>query len=875
MIKREWKKLMHNKILLVVLIAIIAIPTIYTTLFLGSMWDPYGNLDKLPVAIVNNDQPAEYHGKTMKIGESLTDHLKEDSSLAFNFVDAETAAQGLKNGTFYMVITIPEDFSQKATTLMDSTPQKMQLDYETNPGTNYIASKMSDTALQKIEESISKEVTKEYTKTVFDQISESGNGIAEAADGAGELEDGIKTASDGNTTISTNLKTLADSTLTLKDGTTELNEGLIQYTDGVSQADDGAGQLNDGVDTLSSSAASGASQLKAGVSDLSEGVTAYTDGVSQAAAGTSTLSEQNDTLKNGITQISSGVSRLRAGADDLLNGVNTMSQQIGGTLPEQGTIDALNGGLTTYRQSIGQIDAALQSVTVPDTSAVAQAGAILKDGLTNAGADTGNIAAALSALTADMSNLTPEQQQAVGAIAQNTGNLSQHLSDAGNAAQSINSALGSLSGSLGALGELKAGVSALNENADTVLGGSITAVSGMYQGLVSVKGALDEQILPGVSAIDAGLKEVQTGVDSDLTNGISAYTDGVTQVNEGLKELASNSAALKTGSNSLKSGVSELESGLTSGINQLKDGTQSLYQGTQELSKNSASLISGASQLDDGASRLHDGADQLYDGSRTLADGMEQLKDGSGTLHSSLKKGADQIAENSAGDDTFDMFASPVETEKSELTEVSNNGHAMAPYMMSVALWVGCIAFCIMYPLTDYNGRLKSGISWWLSKATVVTVIALAQALVMIFLLHVFNGFSPAEMGKTIFLACLASVTFMSIMYFFNICFGKVGSFAMLIFMVVQLAGSAGTYPVEISGSFVATIHKYLPFTYTVDGFRSTIAGGTSITRECWILAALLIIFTTSTILIFQFRTRRIRAGKKCILDFMEKKGLA
>ena len=51
--------------------------------------------------------------------------------------------------------------------------------------------------------------------------------------------------------------------------------------------------------------------------------------------------------------------------------------------------------------------------------------------------------------------------------------------------------------------------------------------------------------------------------------------------------------------------------------------------------------------------------------------------------------------------------------------------------------------------------------------------------------------------------ACVASVAFMSIMYFFTDLFGKAGSFLMLIFMVVQLAGSAGTYPLEVSGSFV------------------------------------------------------------------------
>ena len=54
MVRQEWKKLFHNKILLLVVIAVIAIPSIYTTLFLGSMWDPYGKADKLPVAVVNH-----------------------------------------------------------------------------------------------------------------------------------------------------------------------------------------------------------------------------------------------------------------------------------------------------------------------------------------------------------------------------------------------------------------------------------------------------------------------------------------------------------------------------------------------------------------------------------------------------------------------------------------------------------------------------------------------------------------------------------------------------------------------------------------------------------------------------------------------------
>ena len=162
--------------------------------------------------------------------------------------------------------------------------------------------------------------------------------------------------------------------------------------------------------------------------------------------------------------------------------------------------------------------------------------------------------------------------------------------------------------------------------------------------------------------------------------------------------------------------------------------------------------------------------------------GIEQLAEGTRTLKDSLADGAKQIQDTNKGEDTADMFAAPVETKETQITRVENNGHAMAPYMMSVALWVGCIAFSLMYPLTKYSGKLKSGLTWWGSKASVLYLIALLQAAVMIFMLHLCDGFEPVEMGKTLAVACLASVAFMSVMYFFTNTFGKVGSFLMLDF---------------------------------------------------------------------------------------------
>mgnify|MGYP002626270650 CR=1 FL=1 len=74
-IKNEWRKLAGNKIMIVVMIALLLIPSIYTTLFLGSMWDPFAKLDRLPVAVVNEDKGTVFEGKSIQAGEDLVEHV--------------------------------------------------------------------------------------------------------------------------------------------------------------------------------------------------------------------------------------------------------------------------------------------------------------------------------------------------------------------------------------------------------------------------------------------------------------------------------------------------------------------------------------------------------------------------------------------------------------------------------------------------------------------------------------------------------------------------------------------------------------------------------------------------------------------------------
>lgn len=905
MVKQEWKSLWRNKILMIVLVFIIAIPAIYTTLFLGSMWDPYGKLDNLPVAVVNLDEPVEYEGETLNVGKNLIDKLKDDGSLCFNFTDADQAERGLENGTYYMVITVPKNFSENATTLMDTVPKKMELDYKTNPGTNYIAMKMSETALEKIKTSVAQEVTKTYAETIFDKISEAGDGMKDAADGAGEIYDGTEKLSDGNKTISDNLKTLSEGTLTFKDGTSELKVGLSSYLDGVNQLSDGsttlangatslltgALKLNEGANSLSDGTktlTSGTATLESGAKTLESGLKTYTDGVKQANDGAAALNANSSALTAGAQQLTAGNEQLSSGSAQILGGLNQMSSTVKSGLPSEDKITELSGGLDTYSAAIGKMNDDLQNTSLPTEEDLANLNAVKTD-LTSRLTNAGDNAKSLYVLAAQLQ--ASGDLQTAAQVKEIADSLAANVTTAANDATAIGAVFEQVTPSLSKVTELKSGVAQLNENKELVLDGAKTAVNGMYSGLANVSYALDTQIIPGMSTLDGGISQVSDGAKS-LSSGLTSYTSGVAQVGSGLTQLNDNSAQLNSGATQLSSGASQLSSGaksLDSGADELKSGTKTLADGTKTLddgtktltngfatlTANNSKLTSGANQLADGAVTLNDGAGQLYDGSITLGNGLSDLKDGANTLKTGLEDGQKTIDENKGDDAVYEMISSPVKSNETKISNVENNGHAMAAYMMCVGLWVLCIAFCIMYPLTEHHGEIKSGFSWWLSKAGIAYLVALVAAYAMIGSLQLFLHFEPTELLNTFLVAGITAIAFMSILYFFNVWLGKVGSFLMLIFMVVQLAGSAGTYPIEISGDFVATIHKWLPFSYAVDAFRGTISGNGNILEVTIVLLSIAIIFTLLTIMMFNIRAKMIKNNKKGLYDFIEKCGLA
>lgn len=779
MIKAEWKNIAKSTWLKIVLCAIMIIPMIYACVFLGSMWDPYGQTDQLPVAVVNKDKEVEYNGSTMDIGKQLSDKLSKNDSMDFNIVSSTKAQKGLKDGKYYMVITIPENFSKNATTLLDDDPQTMMLTYTTNPQTNYIATKMDDSAMAKVKAEISSTVTKTYSKILFKNVKTLSKGFNTAAEGSQKLSDGVATASEGNKTITENLNTLASSALVFNDGADSLVKGLSAYTEGVSTAKAGAQQLDNNSATLNN----GAAQLKSGSSQLLSAVKAaekqLSDGLNQNAKQLNTLTQKNNEMNESSKQLSQALTQIQAGIDD--------NNLVENNLQAAKKLDSMVSVMTT---TIGTM---------------------------NTNADKlDQLAAAKKAKAESLQATQPLLAQQLMLQATSLATQAQTLRQvASQLIEKINTSdLKQLTTLLYGNAEVLKNQSTANAKTQELLAGSQqlatannTAVNSLVSNLKTVqanmKGTSNSVGMVGaVSQIDEGLGTLQSG--------LKTYTGGVKQVNNGLGTLASNNKTLN----------------------------------------------SGASQLADGALKISSGSNQLAAGSATLGEGLTTIGEGTNTLTSSLKD-ASKKSNIKSTNKTYKQMSTPVDTQKKEITNMPNNGHAMAPYMMSVALYVACMALSLMYPFGKGMTTTDSPVKFLLAKATVMVPLSFVQALILYFSLRGLCGFTPARPGLCIAFMLLLSLAFMAFIAFLAIAFGRIGEFIALIFMVFNLGASAGTYPLETAPHWYTVLHPFVPFTYSVNGFRSVIANATAVpTTEILFFVGLLVVSVLLTYVIVRHRSK-------------------
>ena len=839
MLKNEWKAIFKHKFFIIVILALGLIPAIYNYIFLGSMWDPYGHLNELPVAVVNQDKAASLDGKTLKMGNEVVSELKKDKSLDYHFVSEKKADDGIKSGKYYMKITLPEHFSSAAASLMTDHPEKVKVNYQTTSGHNYISSKMSESAMTKLQSKVSENITKSYTSAIFDKLSDLKKGMKTAADGSKKLTDGTSSALTGSKTLSNGLKTLSSSSLTFTDGAKTLNVGLGTYTDGVAQAADGGKQLSTGIN----SAADGSKQLASGVNEsvagskkLTDAATQFSAGAGTLASGTQELADKSKDLASGISTVSqstAAVKDLADGSQKLNKGLNDLAQGTTLSQTEKANIQQVQQGLATLQEQLknNQVDPNLAQTV---TNELKNLQATLP---TNLITDQVTATGAAVAGTQAFQSLSAEQQGEILKAVQdsaNTGKVPADVSAMSDSLTTLGNQLNRLVPLVSSLGQLPA------------LAEAITSLS---SGMSNVNSILTTQINPGMTQLNSDLNQFNTQFSAgaaQLTTGFNQFAAGVNQANSGAQELANKSKELQNGSQQLTNGLGQLQTGsnsLTSGLTRLQTGGTSLVSGLTQLQDNSSALNSGANQLASGSQQIASGSQKLSDGSNSLTGGLDTLNKGTNQLSTGLVSANTQLAGTNSQSKNAKAVASPLKTHHTDHDNVPVNGAGMTPYMINVALFIGALATNVVIGIGFSGDKWKSGREFMLAKIGTNGVVALLQAFI-VYGAVILLGLSPNHGWKMLLSVILISFAYMAINTFFLTWLGKVGEFLMIVLLVLQLATSAGTYPLQLAPKIFQVISPVLPMTYGLKMLRETIGLTGQIGLYALGFVILIVIFT-------------------------------
>jgi putative membrane protein len=233
----------RGKLPRVALVAILVLPLLYGALYLWSFWDPYGRLDRIPVALVNADKGATTDGEKIDAGADITKGLLDSETFEWHQVSAAEARKGVEKGTYYLSLTMPADFSRRIASSSGDSPETGALQVRTNDANNYIIGSISRSVFSEVRKAASTKTSRSFLDRIFISFSSIHDETVKAAKGADKLEGGLGKAEQGSKDLAAGLKDA-------RSGSSKLAGGLNKLSTGAGDLEDGSRQVAEGTQAL-------------------------------------------------------------------------------------------------------------------------------------------------------------------------------------------------------------------------------------------------------------------------------------------------------------------------------------------------------------------------------------------------------------------------------------------------------------------------------------------------------------------------------------------------------------------------------------------------------------------------------------------------
>lgn len=781
--KNDFRALTRHFLAFLIILAILFLPALYAWFNIYAFWDPYGKTKDVNIAVVCNDRDyMDEDGKIINIGNQLVEELKADEKIGYVFLDdADKAVDDLYAGKYYAAVIIEPDFTYNMYNFLNEDMFSPTINFYQNEKTNPIAVKVVEAAGDKVKQSVNKAYIQAVVETLFDKFNTFSEGVQ------------------GDNTVSMLKNTLA-----------KIDRNLAQYDDTIDQfvaANNSlVGTLNNSNSTIDytihllgneriniSKQISYLESTKNDLALINEEVntllTNLQDSVQKAIYKLDRLyngGEDPDTVKETLKELErqyqelidylthSGISGSEA--EDALSALNKVKDKIT-QLREQ-----LGMNTQVDANTADQLKADYNEITVPtvytavtgydyDDLKQAQTTEQSMDTMMTFMADDAKQRIANIQENVKIAKTTDDadaREQALTAARDDTAVVTQELSALGTAMDAVEDAAGTTDKKASkAAAQAADNTKDAGDIFDDILNGNrdidlIEYLQVISDLLGNARVALTEIVYP---SIDTLLTNLQDSL-GDLSSILLDLSDVMGKVPPIVNELGNTFGAVNN----------------------------ALVQ-VKELIGNYRTRIADALGVLNGDT----------DDTR-----LQQVLD-------FMNVDPQSIAE---------FFASPVTIRSESVYPVESYGAAMAPFYTMLAIWVGCIILnAILKVDTPIELIGATTGQKFFGRYLIFALLSLIQTMVIMAGDLVIFGMDCAHPGLFILSGVVTSLTCSMVAYSMAIAFGNIGKALFVVFLIIQIAGSGGSYPIELLPDFFQQVYLFFPFPYAINAMREAIAG--------------------------------------------------
>lgn len=781
--KNDFRALTRHFLAFLIILAILFLPALYAWFNIYAFWDPYGKTKDVNIAVVCNDRDyMDEDGKIINIGNQLVEQLKADKKIGYVFLDdADKAVDDLYAGKYYAAVIIEPDFTYNMYNFLNEDMFSPTINFYQNEKTNPIAVKVVEAAGDNVKQLVNKAYIQAVVETLFDKFNTFSEGVQ------------------GDNTVSMLKNTLA-----------KIDRNLAQYDDTIDQfvaANNSlVGTLNNSNSTIDytihllgseriniSKQISYLESTKNDLALINEEVntllTNLQDSVQKAIYKLDRLyngGEDPDTVKETLKELErqyqelidylthSGISGSEA--EDALSALNKVKDKIT-QLREQ-----LGMNTQVDANAADQLKADYNEITVPtvytavtgydyDDLKQAQTTEQSMDTMMTFMADDAKQRIANIQKNVKIAKTTDDadaREQALTAARDDTAVVTQELSALGTAMDAVEDAAGTTDKKAS-----KAAAQAADNTKDA--------------------GDIFDDILKG-------------NRDIDLIEYLQVISDLLGNARVALTEIVYPS--IDTLLTNLQDSLGDLSSILLD----LSDVMGKVPPIVNELGNTFGAVNNALVQVK-----------ELIGNYRTrIADALGVLN--GDTDDTRLQQVLDFM--NVDPQSIAEFFASPVTIRSESVYPVESYGAAMAPFYTMLAIWVGCIILnAILKVDTPIELIGATTGQKFFGRYLIFALLSLIQAMVIMTGDLVIFGMDCAHPGLFILSGVVTSLTCSMVAYSMAIAFGNIGKALFVVFLIIQIAGSGGSYPIELLPDFFQQVYLFFPFPYAINAMREAIAG--------------------------------------------------